>query len=47
MEMKKKTYVRPETISHIVEVESPLLAASIGKDVTLHDQEVDDGDTQY
>ncbi len=47
MEMKKKTYVRPETTSHIVEVESPLLAASIGQDVKLHDQEVDDAATQY
>lgn len=47
MKHKKQIYVRPQTTSHIVEVESPLLAASLSADVQLHDEEVEDTATQY
>lgn len=43
----KKTYIHPETQCHQVEVESPLLAASISDDVKVHDDVVEEGAAQY
>lgn len=43
----KKTYIHPETQCHQVEVESPLLAASISDDVRIHTDEVDNNAEQY